>query len=453
MMQLYRYQQHGRDRLLASDRCYLAWDMGLGKTATTLSALAQIEGPHLVVAPAGVTMVWAAEARHWAPERVVTRIKSGKDRIPADVDILVISYDMMVRRAADLQRSWSTVVFDEAHYLKGSRTKRVAVALGKSCRRRGGLIERARRVWCLSGTPMPNNPSELWPLWAGVFGDKYVPEWEWNREFCRMRQVSWGNGEQIVGGQNLDRLRTIWQPQMSRLRKEKVLTDLPPIRWGQLPLDPGDIEAQLKGLPGLHDVALAAQAEIARRADDDADLGQELLAALAHVSAEHMATLRRMTSAAKVPALLDTLGAELELGGLKKVIVFAHHRNTIEELAIGLGEYYPVVVHGGIGQDARARAVEAFQTDPEVRVFIGQITAAGTGITLTAAADVVFAEMSWVPGENAQAAARAHRIGQKDSVLVRCATLAGSIDEAITITLARKAREISTVIEVDQNAA
>jgi SWI/SNF-related matrix-associated actin-dependent regulator 1 of chromatin subfamily A len=125
-------------------------------------------------------------------------------------------------------------------------------------------------------------------------------------------------------------------------------------------------------------------------------------------------------------------------------VLFAHHREVIEGLQAGLSGH--VSITGQTPASSRGFIVDTFQNDPHARVFIGQIQAAGTGITLTAASDVLFVESSWVPAENQQAAMRIHRIGQKNACLIRFATLAGSIDEQIQKAVARKTADITALL-------
>jgi SNF2 family DNA or RNA helicase len=95
----------------------------------------------------------------------------------------------------------------------------------------------------------------------------------------------------------------------------------------------------------------------------------------------------------------------------------------------------------------RQTAIDQFQANPKVRVFIGQLQACSTAITLHAANQVVFVEQSWTPSDNAQAAKRCHRIGQKNPVFVRMLGLAKSVDEAVAKVLARKSQMISELME------
>jgi SNF2 family DNA or RNA helicase len=106
-----------------------------------------------------------------------------------------------------------------------------------------------------------------------------------------------------------------------------------------------------------------------------------------------------------------------------------------------------VVITGDTARNARQKAIDDFQSDPHTRIFIGQITATNSAITLTASDNVLIMEPSWTPAENVQAAARAHRIGQKSSsVLARYVVLAGSVDEDLTRVLIRKSKQISEIM-------
>jgi SWI/SNF-related matrix-associated actin-dependent regulator 1 of chromatin subfamily A len=160
-----------------------------------------------------------------------------------------------------------------------------------------------------------------------------------------------------------------------------------------------------------------------------------------------LARLRRLTGIAKASTTVELLQDELATGALDKVVVFAHHREVLRTLAAGLARFGVVTVDGDTSPARRQAAIDRFQTDSATRVFLGQITAASTAITLTAACHVVFAEASWVPADNLQAAKRVHRIGQTRPVLVRFISLAGSLDEAITEVLRRKTRLLAQIMD------
>jgi SWI/SNF-related matrix-associated actin-dependent regulator 1 of chromatin subfamily A len=140
----------------------------------------------------------------------------------------------------------------------------------------------------------------------------------------------------------------------------------------------------------------------------------------------------------------------------RKVLVFAHHADVIRGLLRHLGEYSPVVLVGESKQKDREDAVNKFLLDPKCRVFIGNIQAAGTAITLVGpkckCSDVVFVESSWTPMDNAQAACRVHRIGQKDGVVARMLSAAGTVDDLINGLLVRKARDFTQLFDIQEGA-
>ena len=168
--------------------------------------------------------------------------------------------------------------------------------------------------------------------------------------------------------------------------------------------------------------------------------GAELLTAVRDSS--EFSSYRRLSGEIKTDAAIEYLIGELE-SGLEKVVVFAHHIGIIQQLTAALSAYGAVAITGDVSADARQGIVDKFQTDPDCRVVIGQLTAASTGITLTAASDVVFVEADWTPGTNKQASDRVHRVGQNKPVLVRYLTMEDSVDELVTAAIMRKARMIS----------
>jgi SWI/SNF-related matrix-associated actin-dependent regulator 1 of chromatin subfamily A len=131
----------------------------------------------------------------------------------------------------------------------------------------------------------------------------------------------------------------------------------------------------------------------------------------------------------------------------RKILVFAHHQEVVGALRTGLAKWNPAVVVGGSTPSERTAAINTFLHRPECRVFIGNIQAAGTALTLVgpgcACSDVFFAEASYSVGDNVQAACRVHRIGQRDAVVARFITARGTIDDRIQSILARKAADFN----------
>jgi SWI/SNF-related matrix-associated actin-dependent regulator 1 of chromatin subfamily A len=438
MAELFAYQKHGAAWLAQIGRGLLADEPGLGKTAQAIAAADEHMDSKLdmglVVCPASVVANWEREIRLFAPWLAA--------------QFTVVSYDK-ARTRDDLKRhEFKVLILDEAHFLKSKDAKRTQAILGKRCDGKGGLVERAEHVFLLTGTPMPNHPGELWPLLRAVMPDsivglktgKPVAYWPFVMRYCRVENNYLGH-PQIKGGKNLAELKKRIAPFYLRRKKSDVLPDLPELRTDLLALPaaaPADPGRELRVRDGDRGCSLAGSAaELVREALERG--GIEALAAIA----PHVATLRRLTGLAKAGPVSEWVADQLD-GGLQKLVIFAVHREVVQDIRNRLYKRYGVAVIEG-GTTDRQTQVDRFQNDPLVRVFIGQIQAAGTGITLTAASDLVFAESSWVPTDNEQAAMRIHRIGQRNACMVRFAMIPGSIDEQIAEACRRKLADIQAV--------
>jgi SWI/SNF-related matrix-associated actin-dependent regulator 1 of chromatin subfamily A len=221
-----------------------------------------------------------------------------------------------------------------------------------------------------------------------------------------------------------------------RRRKDEVLTELPPVVLQDVPLDVS---------PGTVKFTSAAARALAALCDDAAMLK------LLRNPDPAIAAVRRELGLLKVGPTLAWVRERL--ASSEKLLLFAWHLDVIERLRRGLLEFDPEVVTGASSPAARALAVQQFQENPGSRVFVGQILAAGTAITLTAASEVAIVEPSWVPGENVQAIARAHRLGQRDSVVASFLFLPGTLDQQIMSVFRRKAGEIGILLGDDNASA
>lgn len=419
MPALFPYQRAGSTWLVQRKTALLADEMGLGKTAQAIDACKRVGAFAVaVVCPASLRENWRREFERWY----------GDDMLPV---LKIESYDM-VARGALAEGEFDVLILDEAHYLKTRQSKRTRAIYGEKCDGKGGLVERCRRVYALTGTPSPNHNAELWPMLRAL-APETIPGANgkprgyhtFASKFCRMQNN--GFGMVIRGNRNTAHLKEAIEPFVLRRMKAEVLRELPPIRFDQIYLDAPDLKAQ--STPEMRELA----DEIARALDEHGVAGLQTIAA-------HVATLRRLTGIAKAGLCADWINEWLADGG-GKIVVFAHHTDVLNIIEGDLAHRFTGVRGSSSARD-RQRAVDKFQTDPDVRVFLGQIQAAGTGITLTAASDVLFVESSWVPADNEQAAMRVHRIGQNAACLVRFATLVGSIDERVQAAVMRKTREI-----------
>lgn len=452
MTDLFPYQETGAC-WLASKRCAMLADtMGLGKSAQAIRACDLVyDAPVVkgytarqtvvVVCPAGVRENWIREFQKFSYLPRKAFVTAARGDAPVKHAVNVVSYEGAVRnQKAIAALEPDVLVLDEAHYLKSPSAKRTQAIFGHKGQK--GIAHSAQRVWALTGTPMPNNPLELFPILKTLFpaalakkSGGTMTHFEFMYNFCKVVSSGFGTGRP-VGGKNLDKLAKRIEPFVLRRTKEEVLKDLPPIRFTDLYLPARLSWANAPKYGEMIDLIEAALTSN--------DPGEALDKLMLHVS-----QLRRAIGLAKVPALTEWLTEAFEIGALEKVVVFAHHTDVLGGLREGLQEALGVgavvTVEGSTAAGKRDEHVQRFQNDPTCKVFLGQIQAAGTGITLTAASDLIFAEHSWVPAENEQAAMRIHRIGQKDSCLVRYAIIPNSLDEKIAAVVRKKQQTIKQV--------
>jgi len=239
-----------------------------------------------------------------------------------------------------------------------------------------------------------------------------------------------------VGSKDMARLRSKMDGFFLRRLKQNVLKDLPPVTIDSIPIsltkmDGEDMNRSLKAHPDAIHLADAAK----NMSGDD-------LIKFMKEHAPELATYRRHTGLLKLPICLEWLKTEMA-GNHNKFIVFAIHHEVIDKIVEHMAAFNPVKIDGRDNPKARDASAQAFMDDPDCKLFVGQIAAAGTALTLTAAKDVAFFETDWVPANNYQALSRAHRFTQTRGVVVRFLTLPNSIDDIISRALVRKTRELN----------
>jgi len=453
MNELFPHQFEGAFRLSAGTPTYLAFDMGIGKTRTFIEAAKMRDAKRiLVICPASAVLVWKREIALW--DRAATlQIVKGSITFLAAAKYYIVSHGLMSQKNSPVVEAlangkpFDMTAIDEAHAFNAADSNRVK-ALYRAAPKLGDIFP-------LSGTPMRNHVGDLYTLlsicWPkGLNMNRAAFE----DRFCKVSHKYFGGSRPIrviEGSKNIDVLKKLIAPFMLRVRKEQVFKDLPAILWDTVPI-PLDSSAMTGPDIDLLEKAVN-QAMAAKGAAAGLD---DMVGALAQLNGADTSimSLRRMLGAAKLRGateyivdMLDNLPAD------RKVLVFGHHAHVIASLARHLGEYSPAVLTGLTTPKDREAAVDKFLTDPKCRVFIGNIQAAGTAITLVGpkcrCSDVVFVESSWTPMDNAQAACRVHRIGQKDGVVARMLSAAGTVDDLISGLLVRKAREFTQLFDTE----
>lgn len=405
------YQKAGIAYALNRQHCLIADEMGLGKTVQALGLVNASPEIHsaLVVCPKSVILNWQREADKWLTRRI---------------GFEVINYDRLKQIAPD--EPYDLLVADEAQYLKNPAAKRTKLFFAIP----------AKRTLFLTGTPILNRPIELFTMLQRLDPlDLGRNRWEFAMRYCGARQIRVGRKMvwDLNGSSNLDELQEKMRSKfMVRRLKKDVLKELPRKRRQIIPLDRAGAEKLLQAEQKL--ARSVGFEEMARKLESGGAVGMT-----------EMSKVRHELGLAKVDAAIDHITDALE--NTSKVVVFAHHRDVIEKL---YSQFHPIgasVIHGGVSGWARQAAVDNFQSNPCIRVFIGQIQAAGVGITLTAASTVIFVEQDWVPGVMAQAEDRCHRIGQKESVLVQYLVFDESLDATMAQTLIKKSRVADAALD------
>ena len=419
---LYPHQVEGVAFLLGRRRSILADDMGLGKTRQSAIAMtaAVPGGPYLVVCPASVKHNWGRELRLALGDVPVHVIGPAPPPPVGFRGWLIVNYDLLRRDIeALLAHGFAGLVFDEGHYIKNHRSQR-----SRYSRRLVTETDADPVVHVLTGTPLTNRPRDLFPLLQLVghsLGQSFLA---FAKRYCDGQKNDYGHW-MTGGASNIDELSVQLQGIMLRRTKDAVL-DLPAKQRAWIEVD---VDDELRD--GLNDAV--ARFLTAERTERGGRLGIALFSGA-----------RRRLAVAKVPQTLDFVRGAVDQG--EKVILYSCFTHATRRFARALGDM-AVTVTGEVPTPKRQALVDRFQNDESVRVFIGQIHAAGVGINLTAARQVVFNDLDWVPANHWQAEDRAHRIGQTNTVNVTYMVARKTLEEFVRTVLDTKARLVDEVVE------
>lgn len=303
---------------------------------------------------------------------------------------------------------------------------------------------KAKRVLAITGTPILNRPIELFNILKYLLPTGFPNKFKFAKRYCDAKQTHFG--WDFSGASNLEELnRKLRSAIMLRRSKAEVLKDLPAKRRQiiELDLDKGAsrvLRAQQRILTGIE----AFLGKDTREIDEnDYDSIVKSLNSGKNIPFEEMSNARLALAMQKLPLVCDFIENALE--SEEKIIVFCRHRVLIEELKNHFGEIV-VTLTGDSSMDCRQAAVTRFQNDSDIKLFIGNIQAAGVGVTLTAAKLVIFAELDWSPGVVTQAEDRAHRIGTKENILIQHLVVRNSLDALMCRHLIRKQEIIEKLL-------
>ena len=425
--ELFPYQKEGVAFIEHKNgKCLIADEPGLGKTGQSLAwmQLNREKIPAIIVVPASLKLNWQIESYLWMSEPNTVVLKGIKTFSLAGMERIIINYDILFAWVDQLRAiSPQVLILDEAHYFKSTSAKRT-----KAVKK---LAKGIPNIICLTGTPVLNKPIELYNI-IKLINPELFPNFKaYQKRYCGLRYN--GFGWESNGASHLPELnRILNEVVMIRRMKKDVLKDLPDKLFSFVPIE------------------LTNEKEY-RKAETDFitwihnEKGPE--AAMKAKSAEaltKMETLKQLAVKGKIGECINWIDDFLETE--QKLVVFASHKNVIAEL---MEKYKDVAVKidGSCSQNERQKAVESFQKDDKVRLFVGNIQAAGVGITLTASSNVAFIEYPFSPAMLDQAMDRCHRIGQKDNVTVHYLLASNTIEDKLAHILDRKRKVVDAIMD------
>ena len=426
----------------------LADEPGLGKTAEALlAAQAANAYPLLVVVPNVVKTNWAREAARWTPHRPATVVQGDGEAVDGFADIVVLNYEVLDRHMGWLgDFGFRGMVVDEAHFIKNKASQRSQNVLALADR----IRSRTDRplLMALTGTPLINDIEDFRAIWQflGWIDD--------SKPLDQLMDVLEDTGLTPADrGFYAAARQCVIDLGIVRRRKLDVAADLPARRIADLPVELDDrvgrsIRAAERDLAdrmvARYQTAAANRPSDVGAGDIDHDLVRlvarsELKEAATARSGENVFTMMRRIGQAKAELAADYAAQLARSAG--KVVFFAKHVDVMdaaEELFARQGVRFSSI-RGGQTPTVRQANIEAFVNDPDVAVAVCSLTAAGVGLNLQVASNIVLAEMSWTDAEQSQAIDRSHRIGQAEPVTAWRIIAAQTIDARIAGLIDSKA--------------
>jgi len=498
------FQRAGVAYAIAKKDCLIADPPGLGKTIQAIGTANKLSRPRrgLVICPASLKVNWKREIERWSTTGlsvglVTTRTEDrldargeplrgpspdGKRKGPKlkhtvdvwpDTDVVIINKELFDRHLDALKSElWDFIIIDEAHAFCNPKAKSSQHIWGYGFGRNRVQPIRGRKRIFLTGTPITTKPINLWPFVRAMDPDGLGKDWEdYVTCYCAGYEETVGRKPDgsprtrwvTDGASNLLELnRKLRQSFMVRREKTEVLKELPPKRR-EIVLLPSDgiakqVEAELSKVRALlskyEDVlgiedprkVLNGLNKLFPESVEEKSFEEVggMLTNEMQVAFEEMSEYRKALAIAKAPLVKEHVDRLLESG--EKVILFCYHKEVAEFFKRYYGNQCAFVT-GSTPSARRQEQVDMFQEDPDCRVFIGNIAAAGVGFTLTASHFVVFAELSWVPSELEQAEDRAWRIGQQHWVLVQHLVVDGSLDARLIEVVIDRMETISQALD------
>jgi len=423
------HQKEAIQKLVENKKFILADDMGLGKTTSTIIAALEANSKKvLIICPATLKINWKREIENYSDKSIY--IAEGKN-FSTDADFVIINYDIIKnfhdpKKKDDseiLKANFDLVIVDEAHYIKNGQAQRTKLI--------NDLVKTVDRLWLLTGTPMTSRPMDYFNLLSLVDSPVSKNWMAYAIRYCQGYQFNVGGRKvwNITGASNLDELRERTAATILRRLKENVL-DLP-----DKIITPVYLRLKSKNYEEV-------MGEYYDWYDKNPDESKSLT-----VQFSKLTKVRQIIADEKISQTIEI--AENIIEQDKKVIIFCNFTDSLNKIIEHFGKS-AVKLDGSMSKPERQRSVDEFQDNPKVKVFVGNIKAAGVGITLTSAEAVIMNDLSFLPSDHAQAEDRAYRYGQKNNVLVYYPIFENTIEGVIYDILNNKKQVIATVMGDNQ---
>ena len=426
------HQKEAIQKLVENKKFILADDMGLGKTTSTIiAALESNSKKVLIICPATLKINWKREIENYSDKSIY--IAESKN-FSTEADFVIINYDIIKNfhdpkkknESQVLASNFDLVIIDEAHYIKNGTAQRTKLI--------NDIVKNTERLWLLTGTPMTSRPIDYFNL-LSIIDSPVAKNWlAYAVRYCQGYQFNVGGRKiwNVTGASNLEELRDRTLGLTLRRLKENVL-DLP---------DKIITPVYLRLKSKLYENVMG---EYYDWYDKNPDESKSLT-----VQFSKLTKIRQIIADEKTQQTIEL--AENILEQDKKVIIFCNFTDSLNKIAEHFGKS-AVKLDGSMSKPNRQNSVDQFQENPKVKVFIGNIKAAGVGITLTAAEAVIMNDLSFLPSDHAQAEDRAYRYGQKNNVLVYYPIFENTIEGIIYDILNNKKQVIATVMGDNQHPA
>jgi len=419
------HQKEAIEKLVGSKRFILADDMGVGKTTSaTIAALETNAKKVLIICPASLKINWEREIRNYTDRSIF--ICEGKnfslehDFVITNYDILKNFYDLKDKDNSFIGKfNPELIIIDEAHYIQNGQAQRTKLV--------NHFSKKADTLWLLTGTPMTNRPMNYFNL-LQLIESPVAQNWmAYAIRYCQGYQFKAGNRKiwNVSGASNLEELRDRTSKQVLRRLKTEVL-DLP-----EKIITPVYLRLKSKLYEGL----------MGEYFDWYRTKGEESKSLT--IQFTKLMKVRQVIAEEKIEHTIEL--AQNIIDQEKKVIIFTNFTDTLNRIADHFGKQ-AVRLDGSSSKPQRQYAVDQFQENDKIKVFVGNVKAAGVGLTLTAAESVIINDLSFVPGDLSQAEDRAYRYGQKNNVLVYYPIFENTIEGSIYDIVNSKKSVIETVM-------